>query len=160
MEKKEKITVYLPQKLYIEVFDRQLAHHFSHLVSLLVEEFIRSTDVRISWTEMPNRADQRMYLERRVREFLSRAGFVQERTEPTTPVEPSKPSVQERVETTEIPKPPVQERTEAGVDLPTTLSYSATKSEPVKEEPPPPPKEKGQGLGFDEGFLKKWENLW
>jgi outer membrane biosynthesis protein TonB len=129
MEKKEKITVYLPQKLYVEVFDRQLAHHFSHLVSLLVEAFIRSTDVRISWAEMPNRADQRMYLERKVREFLSRAGFVQERTEPTTPVEPPKPPVQERTESIHMQERPKD-------------NYSATKSEPVKEETPPPPKEK------------------
>jgi hypothetical protein len=147
MEKKEKITVYLPQKLYVEVYDRQLAHHFSHLVSLLVEAFIRSTDVRISWAEMPNRADQRMYLERKVREFLSRAGFVQERTEPTTLVEPPKPPVQERTEPIHMQERPKD-------------NYSAAKSEPIKEEPPPPPKEKDQGLSFEEEFVKRWEHLW
>jgi hypothetical protein len=66
MEKKEKLTVYMPQRLYAEVFERQLAHHFSHLVSLLVEGFIRATDIRISWMEMPNKADQKAYLERKV----------------------------------------------------------------------------------------------
>jgi hypothetical protein len=64
MEKKGKITVYLPQKLYIEIYERNLEYHFSHLVSLLVEEFIKATDVRISWAEMPSKAEQREYLKK------------------------------------------------------------------------------------------------
>jgi hypothetical protein len=164
MEKKAKVLVYLPQEVYIEIHKRQLTNHISYLVSRLLEEFLR-TGVRITWEEMPTRSKQREYLEAKLQEFLSRAGFVQERTEPTTPVEPPKPPVQERVETTQIPKPPVQERTEGRwaempAEPPTTLSYSAAKSEPIKEEPPPPPKERGQDLDFDEEFLKKWESLW
>jgi hypothetical protein len=87
MEKKGKITVYLPQKLYIEIYERHLEHHFSHLVSLLVEEFIRATDVRISWAEMPSKAQQREYLERKLKEFFSQTG---------QSTEPPKPSAQER----------------------------------------------------------------
>jgi hypothetical protein len=71
MERKYKITVYLPQKLYIEICERRLDHHFSFLVSLLVEEFLKKTDVRISWREMPTIAEEMEYLERRVREFFS-----------------------------------------------------------------------------------------
>jgi hypothetical protein len=160
MEKKAKVLVYLPWEVYIEIHKRQLTNHISYLASRLLEEFLKA-GVRITWEEMPTRAKQREYLEAKLQEFFSRAGLSSE---------PPKPPVQGRVETTEpfrpsvmpteVPKPPVQERTEAGVDLPTTLSYSATKSEPIKEEPPPPPKEKDQDLGFDEGFLKKWESLW
>jgi hypothetical protein len=89
MEKKGKITVYLPQKLYIEIYERHLEHHFSHLVSLLVEEFIRDTDARISWAEMPSKAEQREYLEKKLREFLSQRDL---------PAEPPKPPVQEGME--------------------------------------------------------------
>jgi uncharacterized membrane protein len=155
MEKKAKVLVYVPQEVYIEIHKRQLTNHISYLVSRLLEEFLR-TGVRITWEEMPTRSKQREYLEAKLQEFFSRNGL---------PSEPPKPPVQERVETTQIPKPPVQERTEGRwaempAEPPTTLSYSAAKSEPVKEEPPPPPKEKGQDLDFDEEFLKKWESFW
>jgi uncharacterized membrane protein len=153
MEKKAKVLVYLPQEAYIEIHKRQLTNHISYLASRLLEEFLK-TGVRITWEEMPTRAKQREYLEAKLQEFFSRNGLSSE---------PPKPPVQERVETTQIPKPPIQERTEAGVvpaEPPTTLSYSATKSEPIKEEPPPPTKEKDQGLSFEEEFAKRWEHLW
>jgi hypothetical protein len=158
-----KCGIYLPQEVYIEIHKRQLTNHISYLVSRLLEEFLK-TGVRITWEEIPTKAKQREYLEAKLQEFFSRNGLSSE---------PPQPPVQGRVETTEpfrpsvmpteIPKPPIQERTEAGVvpaEPPTTLSYSATKSEPIKEEPPPPPKEKDQGLSFEEEFAKRWEHLW
>jgi len=126
MEKKERITVYLPQKLYIEIFDRDLDHQFSYLVALLVEGFIRTTDARISWAEMPTKPEQREYLERKVRELFSRAGL-----------------------STELPRPPVQERTEPTYVQETPKEvFVSTKPEPVKEEPPTPPKEEEEVEGF------------
>ncbi len=115
MEKKGRITVYLPQKLYIEIYERHLDHNFSHLVSLLVEEFIRATDVRISWAEMPSKAEQREYLEKKLREFLSQRDL---------PAEPPKTPVQEGVE-------PISSQ-EKGLEKPVPL---ADKPEPSKEEP-------------------------
>jgi hypothetical protein len=153
-EKKERFTVFLPQKLSIEIFERRLDHHFSYLVALLVEGFIRATDVRISWMEMPNKAEQRAYLERKVRELFSRAGLS---------TEPPKPPVQESTEPshvqgssklteipTESPKPPVQERTESihAQEKPKD-DYSATESKPTKEEQTAPP-----------GKDAWWESFW
>ncbi len=114
MEKKGKITVYLPQKLYIEIYERNLDYHFSHLVSLLVEEFIKATDVRISWAEMPSKAEQRKYLEKKLREFLSQSDL---------PAEPPKTPVQEGVE-------PISSQ-EKGLEKPVPL---ADKPEPSKED--------------------------
>jgi hypothetical protein len=134
-----KCGIYLPQEVYIEIHKRQLTNNISYLVSRLLEEFLR-TGVCITWEEMSTRGKQREYLEAKLQEFFSRAGL-----------------------STEPLKPPIQERTEAGVvpaEPPTTLSYSATKSEPIKEEPPPPPKEKDQGLSFEEEFAKRWESFW
>uniref|UniRef100_A0A7C5X0S2 Uncharacterized protein n=1 Tax=Thermocrinis ruber TaxID=75906 RepID=A0A7C5X0S2_9AQUI len=137
MEKKGKITVYLPQKLYIEIYERHLDHHFSLLVSWLVEEFIKATDARISWAEMPSKADQRAYIERKVREFVSRAGV-----------------------SSEPPKPPVQERTEPiHVQERPKDNYSATKPEPVKEERTAPPK-KEDDFEVNEEVLRRLENFW
>jgi hypothetical protein len=135
MEKKVRLTVFLPQKLGIEIFERHLDHHFSHLVSLLVEEFIRATDVRISWAEMPTKAEQREYLKRKLEEFFSRTGL-----------------------STEPSKPPIQESTEPirGQERPKD-NYSATKPEPVKEEWTAPPKE-DEDSGSD--VLRSLENLW
>jgi hypothetical protein len=173
MEKKEKLTVYLPQRLYAEVFDRQLAPHFSFLVSLLVEEFIRATDVRISWIEMPNRADQKVYLEKKIREFFSMFGraepskpSVQERfqkpVEPprmfirVEPTEPFRASMQEVAETSkpvENPSsPPVQERVEP--------TYTPPSSPVSREENTPLSKKKAQELELDEEVLRRIESFW
>ncbi len=136
MEKKERITIYLPQKLYIEIFDRHLEHQFSYLVALLVEEFIRATDARIIWAEMPSKAEQRAYLERKVKELFSRNG---------QSAEPPNPPVQEK---TEPPKPSVQE--------PPKEVVSPSKPEPIKEEKTPPPEEDD----FNDDILKKLESFW
>jgi hypothetical protein len=89
MEKKSNMLVHLPQKLYIDLHERQLTNHVSYLVSRLLEEFLMAADVRISWAEIPSKAGQREYLEKKLREFLSRR---------VLPTEPSKPPVQEGVE--------------------------------------------------------------
>ncbi len=115
MEKKTKVLVYLPRKLYIEVHERQLTNHVSYLVSRLLEEFLKATDVRISWTEMENKAEQREYLERKLREFLSQRDL---------PAEPPKTPVQEGME-------PISSQ-ENGLEKPVPL---ADKPEPSKEEP-------------------------
>uniref|UniRef100_A0A7C5X401 Uncharacterized protein n=1 Tax=Thermocrinis ruber TaxID=75906 RepID=A0A7C5X401_9AQUI len=88
MERKAKVLVYLPRKLYIELHERQLTNHVSYLVSRLLEEFLKA-GVRISWEEMPTKAEQREYLDRKLEEVFSRVGAL---VEP----EPSKSSVQEK----------------------------------------------------------------
>jgi hypothetical protein len=87
MGKKGSILVKLPMQLYVSLHDRQLSNHISFLVSRLLEEFLKATDVRISWAEMPSKAQQREYLERKLKEFFSQTG---------QSTEPPKPSVQER----------------------------------------------------------------
>jgi hypothetical protein len=134
MERKAKITVYLPQRLYIEIHERHLERHFSHLVSLLLEEFLKATDVRIYWAEMPNKAEQREYIERKVRELFSRAGV-----------------------SSEPPKQPVQEKTEPPRVQESKEVFAPSKPKPVKEEPPTPPKEDS---GDDIDILKSLDNLW
>jgi hypothetical protein len=112
MEKKAKVLVYLPWKLYIELHERQLTNHVSYLVSRLLEEFLKA-GVRISWEEMPTKAEQREYLETKLKEFLSRNGL---------PTEP--------------PKPPVQERTEPSHEQERPKdNYSGTKEEKEEESP-------------------------
>ena len=105
------------------------------MVSLLVEEFIRATDVRISWAEMPSKAEQREYLERKLKEFFSQTG---------QSTEPPKPSVQESTEPTYV-----QERPKDVVE--------SAKPEPVKGERTAPPKE---DVELNEEVLKRIENLW
>jgi hypothetical protein len=144
MEKKGKITVYLPQKLYIEIYERHLEHHFSHLVSLLVEEFLKATDVRISWAEMPSKAEQREYLERKLREFLSRSGLYAQGS--------PKPPVQERRETSYVQEPPSPPMRETPKETYTTLN-----PQPVKEEKTPSIRE---DLELDEEVLRRIESFW
>jgi len=154
MEKKERITVYLPQRLYIEIFDRHLEHQFSYLVALLVEEFIKATDARIIWAEMPNKAQQRGYLERKLREFLSQTGLsakvveppVQEKTEPAYVQEPPKQTQLP----SEPPKPSMQS------PLISEEVYTPPQPEPVKESPPTSSKYEG----LNEELVRKIESLW
>ncbi len=163
MEKKERITVYLPQKLYIEIFDRHLEHQFSYLVALLVEEFIRATDARIIWAEMPSKAEQREYLERKLREFLSRNGLstkavqppVQEPPRPTElPSQPPKPSVQEVPHLTSLPPEPP--KTAEQSPPPPKEGYTPPKPEPVKESPPT----SSDYEGLNQELLRKLESFW
>jgi len=142
MEKKSKVLVYLPRKLYVQLHERQLTNHVSYLVSRLLEEFLKATDVRISWEEMETKAEQREYLERKLREFLSRNGY---------PTEAVKPFVQERVN----PKPPVQEKKETFYVQEPPKEVFTPPPKPVKQETPPPPE------GDDDiDILKSLENLW
>jgi hypothetical protein len=131
MERKSKVLVYLPQELYIDLHERQLTNHVSYLVSRLIEEFLQATDVRISWAEMPTKAEQREYLERKLKEFFSQTG-----------------------QSTEPPKPPVQEKTEPTYvqERPKDVFESA-KPEPVKEERP-------EEDDWDDNILKRIESLW
>jgi hypothetical protein len=71
MEKKGSVLVKLPMQLYVSLHDRQLNNHISYLVSRFLEEFLKAADVRISWAEMPTKAEQRRYLEQKFQEFLS-----------------------------------------------------------------------------------------
>jgi hypothetical protein len=152
MGKKGSILVKLPMQLYVSLHDRQLNNHISFLVSRLLEEFLKATDVRISWAEMPSKAEQREYLERKLKEFLSRNGLSAEAV---------KPPVQERPKQTELPseppKPPVQEKAEpTRVQEPPKEGFAPSKSEPVKEERTPPPEEDD----WDDNILKRIESLW
>jgi hypothetical protein len=149
MEKKSKVLVYLPRKLYVELHERQLTNHVSYLVSRLLEEFLRAADVRISWTEMENKAEQREYLERKLKEFLSRNG--------QPPVQGRKETfyVQERPKKTEEPPtPPVQEKSSPTYmqEKPKDVFVSAN-----REEKMPPPEEDS---GDDIDILKSLDNLW
>jgi len=132
MERKSKVLVYLPQELYIDLHERQLTNHVSYLVSRLLEEFLLEADVRISWAEMPTKAEQREYLERKLKEFFSQTG-----------------------QSTEPPKQPVQEKTEPPRVQESKEVFAPSKPEPVKEEKTPPPEE-----DFDDDILKRIENLW
>lgn len=108
-EDKVRIRTYLPRKVYVELHKRHMYEHLPFLLAFLLEEFLK-TDVSISWEEMPTKAEQREYLERKLREFLSRNGL-----------------------STEFPKPSVQEKAEPAPKEGFTLS----KPEPVKEEKTP-----------------------
>jgi hypothetical protein len=134
MEKKGSILVKLPMQLYVSLHDRQLNNHISFLVSRLLEEFLKATDVRISWAEMPTKAEQREYLERKLKEFFSQTG---------QSTEPPKPSVQEKTEPTRVQETPKE-------------VFAPSKSEPVREEKTPPSEEDDS----DDDILKRIENLW
>jgi hypothetical protein len=135
--KKERVKfgVYLPKEIYAELYRRQLPEHFSFLVACLLEEFLKRTDVSISREEMPTRAEQREYLERKVRELFSRAG---------QSTEPSKPPVQERKETSYVKEPPKK-------------TYTPPAPQPAKEEKTPSTRE---DLELDEEVLRRIESLW
>ena len=135
-EDKVRIRTYLPWKVYVELHKRHMYEHLPFLLAFLLEEFLK-TDVSISWEEMPNKTEQRKYLERKLREFLSRNGFSAE-----TP----RPSVQGGKETKSLPTYMQELPKEA---------YTLSKPKPVKEEPPPPPEEEG-----DIDILKSLDNLW
>jgi len=125
--------VKLPMQLYVSLHDRQLNNHISFLVSRLLEEFLKATDVRISWAEMPSRAEQREYLERKLKEFFSQTG-----------------------QSTEPPKPPVQEKTEpTRVQEPPKEVVAPSQPEPAKEERTPPP----EGDSDDDIVLRSIDNL-
>jgi len=143
MEKKSKVLVYLPRRLYVEVHERQLTNHVSYLVSRLLEEFLLEADVRISWTEMESKAEQREYLERKLKEFLSRNGLYAEAVKPPTQEVLHRPEPPP-----ETPKPSVQE--------PPKEFYTPPKPEPVKESPPT----SSDYEGLNEELLKKIESLW
>ena len=124
----------LPMQLYVSLHDRQLNNHISFLVSRLLEEFLKATDVRISWAEMPSRAEQREYLERKLKEFFSQTG-----------------------QSTEPPKPPVQEKTESpNVQENPKEVFAPSKPEPTTKEPPTSSKYEG----LNEELLRKIESLW
>jgi outer membrane biosynthesis protein TonB len=135
--KKEKVKcgIYLPKEIYAELYRRQLPEHFSFLVACLLEEFFKRTDISISREEMPTKAEQREYLKRKLREFFSQTG---------QSTEPPKPPVQEKAEPTLVQEPPKE-------------VYASSKPEPVKEEKTPPP-EDDSGDGID--ILKSLDNLW
>jgi len=124
--------VKLPMQLYVSLHDRQLNNHISFLVSRLLEEFLKATDVRISWAEMPSKAEQREYLERKLREFFSQTG-----------------------QSTEPPKPPVQSPT-SYVQEPPKEVVAPSQPEPVKESPPTSSKYEG----LNEELLRKIESFW
>jgi len=134
--KKEKVKfgVYLPKEIYAELYRRQLPEHFSFLVASLLEEFFKRTDISISREEMPTKAEQREYLKRKLKEFFSQTG-----------------------QSTEPPKPPVQEKTELTyVQEPPKEVYAVSKPEPAKEERTPPPEVDSD----DDIVLRSIDNLW
>jgi hypothetical protein len=144
MGKKGSILVKLPMQLYVSLHDRQLSNHISFLVSRLLEEFLKATDVRISWVEMPSKAEQREYLERKLREFLSRSGLYAQGS--------PKPPVQERRETSYVQEPPSPPMRETPKETYTTLN-----PQPVKEEKTPSTRE---DLELDEEVLRRIESFW
>jgi len=69
-EGRVRIRTYLPQKVYVELHKRYMYDHLPFLLALFLEEFLE-TGVSISWEEMPTKAEQKQYLEQKLREFLS-----------------------------------------------------------------------------------------
>lgn len=134
--KKEKVKfgVYLPKEIYAELYRRQLPEHFSFLVASLLEEFFKRTDISISREEMPTKAEQREYLKRKLKEFFSQTG-----------------------QSTEPPKPPVQEKAEPTYVQETSKEVVApSQPEPVKENPPT----SSNYEGLNQELLKRIESLW
>jgi hypothetical protein len=133
--KKERVKfgVYLPKEIYAELYRRQLPEHFSFLVACLLEEFFKRTDISISREEMPTKAEQREYLKRKLKEFFSQTG---------QSTEPPKPSVQEKTEPTYVQETPKE-------------VFAPSKPEPVKEETPPSKED-----DWDDNILKRIESLW
>jgi len=127
-----------------------LPEHFSFLVACLLEEFFKRTDVSISREEMPTRAEQREYLEKKVRELFSRSGVSTELPKPPVKERTKQAELSSKLpeSPTEPPKPSVQ-------SLPSYVQEPSKKSEPVKEEKASPPED-----DFDYDLLKKIENLW
>jgi len=163
MERKSKVLVYLPRKLYVQLHERLLTNHVSYLVSRLLEEFLRATDVRISWTEMENKAEQREYLERKLKEFLSRNGLSAEVVQPPVQelskltelsAEPPKPPMQEVPKRVELPTEPP--KTAVQSPTPPKEDYTPLKPEPVKESPPT----SSDYEGLNQELLRKIESLW
>jgi hypothetical protein len=138
-----KCGIYLPKEIYAELYRRQLPEHFSFLVACLLEEFFRKTDVNISREEMPSKAEQRAYLERKVRELFSRDGASDELP---------KPPVQEKPKQTELPAEPPKPSIKSP---PSYVQETPKKSVPVKEEKASPP-----DVDLDEDILKKIESFW
>jgi hypothetical protein len=133
--KKERVKfgVYLPKEIYAELYRRQLPEHFSFLVACLLEEFFKRTDISISRAEMLTKAEQREYLKRKLKEFFSQTG---------QSTEPPKPSVQEKTEPTYVQETPKE-------------VFAPSKPEPVKEETPPSKED-----DWDDNILKRIESLW
>ncbi len=144
--KKEKVKfgVYLPKEIYAELYRRQLPEHFSFLVACLLEEFFKRTDVSISREEMLTRAEQREYLERKVKELFSRVGVS---------TEPPKLPVQEVPHLTNLPPEPPKNASQS--PPPPKESYTPPKPEPVKESPPTSSDYEG-----NQELLRKIESLW
>jgi hypothetical protein len=142
--KKDKVKcgIYLPKEIYAELYRRQLPEHFSFLVACLLEEFFKRTDVSICREEMPTRAEQRAYLERKVRELFSRAEL-----------------------STEPPKPPVQERMESAY-MQERFSQRETPAEPPRPPVQEPSKDNhpsslgGGEWELDQEVIKRLESLW
>jgi hypothetical protein len=137
-QEKVKFGIYLPKEIYAELYRRQLPEHFSFLIACLLEEFFKRADLSISREEMPTRAEQREYLKRKVREFFSQTGL-----------------------SAKVPKPPVQEKTEATyVQEPSKKEdFTPANSKPVQHQSPPPPEE-DRDLDLDDDLLKRIESLW
>ncbi len=134
--KKERVKcgIYLPKEIYAELYRRQLPEHFSFLVASLLEEFFKRTDISISREEMLTKAEQREYLKRKLKEFFSQTG---------QSTEPPKPPVQEKTEPTRVQEPPKE------VD-------AVSQPEPVKESPPT----SSNYEGLNQELLRKIESLW
>jgi len=73
-EKKARVSVSIPKRLYIELHERHLYGHMSFLAGAALEvflEFLKRTDPNASWKKLPTKLDQELYLEQKLREFFS-----------------------------------------------------------------------------------------
>jgi len=104
--KKDKVRVrtYLPRKVYVELHKRYMYDHLPFLLEFLLEGFLE-TGVHISWEEMPTKAEQKQYLERKLREFLSgkvKGEYPQERILEKAETVPSSPEVKKEEKKEEV----------------------------------------------------------
>jgi hypothetical protein len=73
-EKKFRVGVSIPKRLYIELHERNLHGHVSFLAAAFLKEFLEfleRTDAKASLEKLPTKLDQELYLTRKLEEFLS-----------------------------------------------------------------------------------------
>jgi hypothetical protein len=131
MEKKTKVLVYLPHRVYVELHERRLTNHVSYLVSRFLEELLKA-GVHISWAEMPTKTEQRRYLDQKFQELFSGKviGF-------------------------EEPQERILEKAEEPSLTETVSSSPEVKKEEKKEE-----EEVGEKDRKKEEFLKRYDQFW
>jgi hypothetical protein len=142
MEKKTKVLVYLPHRVYVELHERRLTNHVSYLVSRFLEELLKA-GVHISWEDMPTKAEQRQYLDQKFQELFS--GTLKGFEEP-----------QERI----LEKPKEPSLTETVPSSPEVKKEEKKEEEEVRAEDRKEIEDEELRRKRKEEFLKRYEQFW